>query len=60
MTKDQVSLIRRVATQDRGDGKPVSFSLSAIFNDEIMFRNTDDFLIYDDDNSLSRLLCNTE
>ena len=52
MTKDQVSLIRRVATQDRGDGKPVSFSLSAIFNDEIMFRNTDDFLIYDDDNEL--------
>ena len=52
MTKEQISLIRNVAQQDDGTGKPLAGVLSAIFNDEIMFRNTDDFLIYDDNNEL--------
>ena len=52
MTKEQISLIRNVAQQDDGTGKPLAGALSAIFNDEIMFRNTDDFLIYDDNNEL--------
>ena len=52
MTKDQISLIREVAQKDDGTGNPLASVLSAIFNDEIMFRNTDDFVIYDDDNEL--------
>ena len=52
MTKDQVSLIRSICQKDDGSGNPLASVLSAIFNDEIMFRNTDDFIIYDDDNEL--------
>lgn len=52
MTKEQISLIRGIAQKDDGTGHPLAAVLSAIFNDEIMFRNTDDFLIYDDNNEL--------
>lgn len=52
MTKDQISLIRGICQKDDGTGNPIASVLSAIFNDEIMFRNTDDFIIYDDDNEL--------
>ena len=52
MTKDQISLIKEIAQKDDGTGNPLASVLSAIFNDEIMFRNTDDFVIYDDDNEL--------
>ena len=52
MTKEQIKLIREICQQDDGTGRPLASVLSAIFNDEIMFRNTDDFLIYDDENEL--------
>ena len=52
MTREQITLIREVCQKDDGTGNPLASVLSAIFNDEIMFRNTDDFLIYDDENEL--------
>lgn len=52
MTKDQVKLIKEACLTDDGTGNPVAKVFTILFNDEISFRNTDDFVIWDDENEL--------
>ena len=52
MTKDQVDLIKSTCLKDDGTGNPTASVFTVLFNDEISFRNTDDFVIWDDDNEL--------
>lgn len=52
MEKDQVSLIKSISLSDDGTGKPLASSLTTVFDDEVAFRNTDDFVIWDDENEL--------
>jgi len=62
VTKDQIKMIRDYSCKPDGrvypDGKEhtMAFSLSAIFNNEITFCNTDNMVIYDDDNALIHCL----
>ena len=52
MTKDQVAKLRDYNLQDDGTGKPIAEVFSYVFNNEINFINTRDFVITDDDNEL--------
>lgn len=52
MNKDQVKKIKELNLKNDGTGNPIAGVLSIVFNDEICFRNTDDFVIYDDSNEL--------
>lgn len=52
LTKDQVELIKTACLSDDGTGNPVAKVFTILFNDEISFRNTDDFVIWDDENEL--------
>lgn len=52
MENSQVILLRDYYNTDNGDGKPLAFSCSTIFNNEISFCNTDNFIVYDDDNAI--------
>ena len=56
MTVDQVKMMRDYSIKDDGSGNTMAFSLSAIFNNEITFSNTDHHVIYDDDNALIHCL----
>lgn len=56
MTVDQVKKMREFSNKDDGQGRTMAFSLSAIFNNEIAFNNTDQFVIYDDSNALIHCL----
>lgn len=52
MTKDQVAMLRDANLKDDGTGQPKASVFTTVFNDEICFRNTDDFVIFDDANEL--------
>lgn len=52
MTVDQVKLIKEAVLKDNGSGKPIADTLSVLFNNEVTFRNSDDFVIWDDANEL--------
>ena len=52
MTKEQIALIRDYNLQDDGTGKPIADVFSYIFNNELAYVNTRDFVITDDDNEL--------
>lgn len=52
MENSQVILLRDYYNTDNGSGKPLAFSCSAVFNNEISFCNTDNFIVYDDDNAI--------
>ena len=52
LTRDQVDLIKQTCLKDDGTGNPIAAVFTVLFNDEISFRNTDDFVIWDGDNEL--------
>lgn len=52
MEKDQVLLVKNTSLSDDGTGKPLADVLTTVFDDEVAFRNTDDFVIWDDANEL--------
>ena len=56
MTKDQVKLMRDYAYKNDGNDKTMAYSMSAVFNNEIVFNNKDHFIIYDDANELVHCL----
>lgn len=52
MTVDQIAKMRDYNLQDDGTGKPIATVFSYIFNNELAYVNTKDFVITDDDNEL--------
>lgn len=52
MTSEQIKLVKDVCLTDDGTGNPKAGVFTVLFNDEISFRNTDDFVIWDDANEL--------
>lgn len=56
LTKDQINLIKDACLTDDGTGNPIASVFTVLFNDEISFRNTDDFVIWDDNNELVHVI----
>ena len=52
MTSEQIKLVKDICLTDDGTGNPKAGVFTVLFNDEISFRNTDDFVIWDDANEL--------
>ena len=52
MTADQVSMLRDFHLKDDGTGQPLAGSLAAVFNNELAFVNSKDYVVYDDANEL--------
>ena len=52
MNADQVSMLRDFHLKDDGTGQPMAGSLAAVFNNELAFVNSKDYVVYDDANEL--------
>lgn len=52
MTADQIKKIRDLNSKDAGDGKRLAGSIAYIFNNEVSYIDSRDFVVCDDDNEL--------
>lgn len=52
MTADQVKYLKEQLNKDNGEGKPVANSVFYDFDNNMAFRNGNDFVIFDDTNEL--------
>lgn len=52
MTVDQIKLLRDFNSKDDGTGNRLAGSIACIFNNEISYVDSKDYVIYDDDNQL--------
>lgn len=61
MTNEQIKLLKDEYYKNDGTGKPIPFSTTFVFDNGIVYNNTDDFIIFDTNNQLiHRLFANSE